>query len=113
MNPEENQMTPVDMSPDDAMAALALATNFSEQLQPQEPSVEGEISPEIALDDTQTPQTMETAPEQDTAVLDDFKTEMGDEMKSFKKEIQKMIKDEVGGLKKMIKDTLDNEEEPA
>jgi len=123
MNPEEMQVEQgmeeahPEMSPDEAMAALAISTRLSEQMMAQQAPqgedmpVEGENGAEMPQGGTETPEAEEVAPEQDTAVLDDFKTEYQDEMKTFKKEIAKMIKDEVGGLKQMIAETLNEEEE--
>ena len=102
MNPEEMQqnMSP-EMSPDDAMAALAISTRMSEQMMaPQGETMpqEGELGAEMAPGGTETPDTANITDEI-TNGLKEAKTEL-------KGELRDMIKTE---LKKLMDD--DDEEE--
>ncbi len=118
MNPEENQvenaqldptqMSP-EMTPDEAMAALAISTRMSEQMMEQEAQmqqgmgedtpVEGEITPKTASGGTETPDTANITDEI-TKGLKEAKTEL-------KTELRDMIKSE---LKKLMDDDEDNKE---
>jgi hypothetical protein len=126
MNPDEIQnMTPAmasEMSPDDAMAALAISTRLSEQMMmqqaPQDMPVEGEFGAEMPPEGTETPETEETAPTEETPVetqeIEEEKpdpTEVVEEkMEEVKTEMKDTIKTEIksamDGFKKMIENAI-------
>ena len=90
MNPEEMQQ----MSPDDAMAALAISTRMSEQMMaqnaPQQP-MEGSVSPETAPEGTEMTEPTESL---DTKI-EGVKTEIKSELKDMiKEELEKLLEDE-------------------
>jgi hypothetical protein len=118
MNPNETNMSP-EMSPDDAMAALAISTRLSEQMMAQQAPqgegmpVEGEITPETALGGTETPETVETAPMEETPqetpnITDEITKGLREAKTELKDELKDMIKSE---LKKLMDDDEDNKED--
>jgi hypothetical protein len=101
MPPEQTQ--PNQMTGDQSAAALSFATMLQEQMMPnaevpqEEPTAP--VEPEIAPEQEETEEVVEDTPDLET------------EFKDFKKETEKMIKKEIGGLKKMIEEALSDEQE--
>jgi hypothetical protein len=119
----EQMQAPQDTSPDEAMANLAFATNLQEQVlkmggQGQEAPVEGENGAEMPQGGTETPETVETAPMEETPLetpdleekpeeeKPDPMLEIGEQMEEVKSELKDTIKEEMAGFKKMIKDAI-------
>ena len=88
------------MTPDEAAASLAFATQLSQGLMPQNTPEEGDMGAETAPEQ-ENPEEMENDPTE----------EMNTKFEDFKKEVAKTIKDEIGGLKKEIQDALKEDEE--
>ena len=111
MNEDKTQ----DTSPDEAMANLAFATNLQEQVlkmggQGQEAPVEGENGAEMPQGGTETPETVETAPMEETppeTPETDPMIEMGEKMEEMKSEIKEEIK---STIKEELKKLLDEED---
>ena len=89
MNPENTQQN---INPDEAMANLAFSTALQDQLMPQEASQE----PQNAPGSEEMPQEIESTESLDISL----------ELNDFRKEIRTLIKKEIGGIKKEIKDLL-------
>ena len=88
------------MNGDQSAAALAFATMLQEQMMPNvEVPVESETAPE---------QEQTVAPQEDVTPRVD---ELEGQFKDFQKEMKKMIKDEIGGLKKEIQSALETDDE--
>jgi hypothetical protein len=120
MNPDEIQNN--EMTPDDAMAALAISTRLSEQMMmqqaPQDMPVEGELGAEMPPEGTETPETVETAPTEETPQETpkeeepevDPMEEIGEKMEEVKSEMKDTIKTEIksamDGFKKMIENAI-------
>lgn len=96
MPPEQTQPT---MTGDESAAALAFATQLQQQLIPKQAPQEAEMAQgEEMMDESQN-------------MADPRVDELETQFKDFKKEVQKMVKDEIGGLKDMIKEALNEEDE--
>lgn len=106
MQPKETQPNiPPQMTPDEAAASLAFATQLSEGLLPKgqgDMPVEGDNMGETAPSEE-----LSLEPEEDTNPrIDELETQF----KDFQKEVKDTIKNEIGGLKEMIKESLNEEE---
>jgi hypothetical protein len=113
MNPNQMQ-TENQMPPEDLRAALGFSNRILSQTIPPDAQTtpqEGEFGAEMPLDGTENPETTNTQPMEETPPetpeIDNIKGEFED----FKKQTKKMIKEEVSGLKEMIKEALNNEED--
>ncbi len=95
----ENQNTQVDMTPEEAKASLGIATYLQQQMLPQGVPIDPSESPEMGEGGDLELET-EEVPEED----------IKGEFEAFKKETQKMIKDEIGSIKEMIKSAISDEE---
>ena len=116
MNPDEIQNN--EMTPDEAMAALAISTRLSEQMMmqqaPQDMPVEGENGAEMAPEDTEMAETEETAPLEETPQetpeseegTEDQLDEMEGKLEEMKSELKDTIKKEMAGFKKIISDAI-------
>ena len=103
---EENNIeqpnSQADMTPEDAKASLGIATYLQGMLMPQEP-IEGEETQEMPQGEEQ-----EQEPQIDPEAL---KEEISG---ALMKDVKKMIKEEIGGIKDMLKEALkDDEKEPS
>lgn len=87
------------LTPDEAMANLAFATNLQEQLMPKGQPMEGSEAPETA------PGTMKEG-----GMMKPQGSDMQAEMDDFRKEMRNMVKQEIGGIKQNIKDLLVEDE---
>ena len=121
MNEEETQAIGEgdEMTTDEAAAALGFATHLADNLLlPEEEELEGgagasdvPTSPEMPTGEGDMLDLGQDNESQDTGGVEDFRAEMGDEIKSLRKEMKKMVKDEIGSIKEMIKETLNEEAE--
>jgi len=96
----EPQTTQTELTPEEAKASLGIATYLQQQMLPQGTPIDPSESPESAPDEELDMET-EEEPEYDVK----------GEMESFKKEMQKMMEDEIGSIKDMIKSAINDEEE--
>jgi len=87
------------MTPEEAKASLGIATYLQDQMMPQAPQ-EQEMGQEEG-------QEMEQPEDTITPRIDELDAKFSE----FQKEIKSMIKDEIGGLTKEIKDALDDGKE--
>lgn len=85
MNPNENQVNPNELSPDEAKASLGIATRLSEQF----------FNPKQEKPKETTP--MEENPE--------------DLKKDIMQDVKSLIKEEIGGIKEMLKEALKDDSE--
>ena len=113
--PEEQQNIIPEMSPDEAMANLAFATNLQEQMLQmqgggQTTPEEGEIGAEMATEGTETPETGNMPPKEETPPTKQKEEENEDDLDSkfeeVKSELKDTIKEEMSGFKKIIADAL-------
>ena len=114
MNPEEMQQT--QMSPDDAMAALAISTRMSEQMMAQE-APQPEMGEEMATEEETTPKEGQITPETASGgtetqymanITDEINNGLVEAKKELKNELRDIIKSE---LKKLMDDDEDNKED--
>lgn len=94
MNPNESQVNNPQMNADTAAASLAFATQLQEQMMPNM-TMEASQTPETAPEQDLEMETQETAPVDPEAIKSEIL-----------KDVKKMIKDEIGGIKDMIKSAL-------
>lgn len=103
MGQPEEEMSMEEMTPEEAKASLGISTYLSEQALmaqvPQKP-VEGSEMPETAPGEEQMPEEEKEPPLDPEA----FKNEIMDEVKSA-------IKEEIEGLKEMLKGALEDDDE--
>ena len=120
LNQAPNQTA--DMTPDEAMANLAFATNLQEQMLQmqgggQTTPEEGEIGVEIAPEGTETPETGNIPPTEETPATEpeieekeveeeEEKVDLDTKFEEVKSELKDTIKEEMKGFKKMIKDAI-------
>lgn len=103
MNDEIMQDQPSDLSPEDAKASLGLSTRLSEEfLMSQIPPQEAEMGEggEMMTEGEESP---ESEPQPDMNEI------MASMREDIMKEVQNMVKEEIGGLKDEIKSALDEE----
>src|SRR3990167_3524361 len=106
MNPQEPQniteRTVGELTPDEAMADLAFATNLQDQIMPEMAMQEGSMmpsqEPQEALGSEEMPPEEETPTEDIDAKLDDFR-----------KEIKDTIKQEMSSLKEGLMEALNED----
>lgn len=94
------QSQPDEITPEDAKASMGIATFLQDQMMPQAPEEQpqnGSQSPEMAPEQPQQPQV---DPEAITAEVEG----------KVMKEVKSLIKEEIGGIKDMLKEALDEEE---
>ena|SRR3990167_545488 len=91
-----------DMTPDEAMADLAFATNLQDQIMPEMAAQEGAMMPPEGAEMPQEGMEMlkeEEMPEED----------MDAKMEAFKKEVKDTIKQEVSNLKEGLMEALNED----
>lgn len=100
MEPQNTQVNN-DMTPEEAKASLGIATYLQEQMLAQ-------MNPQMAQEGSN---SLENAPQEDLSLDTEESPEedMKAEFEAFKKETKKMIKDEIGGIKDMLKEVLKEE----
>lgn len=114
---EKNQTTP-EMTPDEAAASLALATNFQKQLlmggkkpesEPTEETLEGEESQEQPQSEPVAVEEVVEGPDIG-AQMAEMKDSVTSQIDGLKTEVQSLVKEsiksEMAGLTKIIKDAL-------
>lgn len=100
---QTSELLQEELTPEEAKASLGLSTRLSEQMlmaQVPKEGVEGSETPETAPGEEETPEQQETPPLDPEA----FKSEIMDEVKSA-------IKEEIEGLKEMLKGALEEDDE--
>ena len=100
MEPQQTQQN--DMTPEEAKASLGIATYLQQQMLPQGVPIDGDKTAEMAPDSDLTLETEEDL----TPRIDDLESQF----KDFQKEVKKMIKDEIGGIRQDIKDALQEDD---
>ena len=99
ISPQQNSQ----MSAEDAKASLGIATMLMQQLMPKA-SPEATDSPQNA----ETPQTPQNTPTDEmTPRIEDLEGRFD----KLEKEVKQSIKEEIGGIKEMIKKSLENGDE--
>lgn len=106
MNPQETQ----DITPEEAKAALGLSNRLSEQYlamqAPQAPEMQ-----ENALGEEE----MDTMGEEEgfdmQAHMKEMESKMDEKIESLRAEVKSIVAEEVSGLRKDIKEALDNEQD--
>jgi len=98
--PQELQTGNPQLTPDESAASLAFATYLQEQMMGINPGASQ--NPETAQGDEETQEPQEDL----TPRIEGLESQFND----FREEVKKTIKDEVGGIKQMIKDLSDGEE---
>ncbi len=93
-----------DMSDDDIAATLGYITTLSESMMPK-PEEEGDTEEESGG------QSTEEEPEKQEVEDDSQKEDVKSEMEGFKKEIIDAIQGELGGIKDMVKQAINDEPE--
>lgn len=104
-----SEMTGQELTPDEAAAALAFATNISEGMMPQAPMDEqsqmGEPAPEQPTEEiAEQPQELEE-------IEDEPEIDIEEKLDTFKKDVEAMVKKEISGIKDLIKEALNEEED--
>ena len=97
MNPEETQLNQEEMTAEESKAALGLATTLTEQMlmsqAQQNAPIEEAPEKELELE-------VEETPEVDPEAL----------KSDLMKDVKKLIKEEIGGIKEMLKEALNEKE---
>ncbi len=108
MDPQTQQQ----MNPDDAMAALALATHFSEQMTGQTAQLNQETPSAIPSGrPSEESAATDSAPGADPeAEIADLENRFSKEIKDLRKEVRDTIKKEIGAIKDEIKSALDEQD---
>lgn len=96
MNPEDMQM-----NPDDAKASLGIATALQDQLMPQIPQ-------EVQKEEIPQEQAENQQPQED--IITPRMEELEGKFTDLEKEIKALIKDEISGMKDMIKEALSEDD---
>lgn len=106
--PQENIQSS-DMSPDDAAASLAFATQISEQMMPVATESPEMASQEEVPNQTEEIQLEDDEPDKMAELEDKFATEL----KGMRKEMKDMMKKEMASLKDLIKEALYEQQDEA